>query len=214
MPAEKSRPTPLSDRSVGDARPGPQGYATRVSLAAFLDLRGEAALIVGGGAVALRRAATLLAAGLDVRVVAPAILPELAALPVRAERRPYAPADLSGARLVVAATDDAALNDAVAAQARAAGVLVNHAGEAGRGTLRFPAVAERAGVQVAVSTGRELPMLARALRESVQARLPDEAELRDWTARREAALTLAVTERAAALGALDADIRRAVGGAA
>ncbi|WP_235514180.1 bifunctional precorrin-2 dehydrogenase/sirohydrochlorin ferrochelatase [Deinococcus sp. Leaf326] len=185
-----------------------------MSLAAFLDLRGEVALIVGGGAVALRRAATLLASGLDVRVVAPAILPDLAALPVRAERRPYAPADLTGVRLVVAATDDAALNDAVAEQARAAGVLVNHAGEARRGTLRFPAVAERAGVQVAVSTGRELPMLARALRESVQARLPDTAELNAWTTRREDALTLAGPERAAALGRLDADICRAVGGAA
>lgn len=183
-----------------------------MSLAAFLELSGEQALIVGGGRVALRRARTLLHAGLRVRVVAPFLLAELATLPVRHEPRSYHPDDVQGARLVVAATDNAAVNDAVAADARAAGALVNHAGDAALGTLRFPSVTERAGVQVAVASGRELPMLAQALREAVAALLPTQTDLEAWVARREQALALERAEREAALEALRLDIRTVIGG--
>lgn len=182
-----------------------------MSLAAFLELSGEQALIVGGGAVALRRARTLLEAGLRVRVVAPRALDELVALPVRHDARAYCPDDVQGMRLVVAATDDAAVNDAVAADARAAGALVNHAGDAARGSLRFPAVTGRAGVQVAVATGRELPMLAQVLRGAVETLLPGQADLDGWVARREQALTLEGSEREAALDALRRDIRDLIG---
>ncbi|PNY83033.1 siroheme synthase [Deinococcus koreensis] len=180
-------------------------------MAVFLELSGEQALIVGGGSVALRRARTLLEAGLQVRVVAPRVLDELAALPMRHEARTYRPDDVQGMRVVVAATDDAAVNDAVTADARAAGALVNHAGDAGQGTLRFPAVTGRAGVQVAIATGRELPMLAQALREGVEGLLPTQADLDGWVARREQALTMAGSEREAALEALRLDIRAAIG---
>ncbi|EYB66779.1 siroheme synthase [Deinococcus phoenicis] len=182
-----------------------------MSLAAFLDLRGEAALVVGGGPVALRRTRTLLEAGLHVRVVAPGLRPEFGALPVQAERRPYRPQDVQGMRVVVAATDDPAVNDAVTEAARAAGALVNHAGEAARGTLRFPAVVRRDRVQVAVSTGRELPLLAQALGERIAALLPEGAAVDAWTARRQRALALAPAERDPALAGLRAEIRAAVG---
>lgn len=182
-----------------------------VSLAAFLNLHGEAALVVGGGPVALRRTRTLLDAGLRVTVVAPELHPDFAALPVQAERRPYRPEDVRGARVVVAATNRAEVNDAVSREARAAGALVNHAGDAARGTLRFPALTRRGGVQVAVSTGRELPMLAQALGERVAALLPDGAAVERWTARRTQALSLPEGERSLALAGLRADIRAALG---
>lgn len=183
----------------------------RVTLAAFLNLRGESALVVGGGPVALRRARTLLDAGLRVRVVAPELHPGLAALPVGHDARPYRPGDAAGARVVVAATDNPEVNDAVAAEARAAGSLVNHAGDAARGTLRFPAVTRRGGVEVALSTGRELPLLAQALAERVAGLLPSPEQVDAWAGRRETALTLTGAEREAALAALRADIRAAVG---
>ncbi|BDP43072.1 hypothetical protein DAETH_30410 [Deinococcus aetherius] len=182
-----------------------------MSLAALLNLRDEPALVVGGGAVALRRARTLLDAGLRVTVVAPDLHPDFRALPVRAERRPYRPADLEGVRVAVAATDSEDVNDAVTGDARAAGVLVNHAGDAARGTLRFPAAVERGGVQVAVSTGRELPMLAQALRERIAALLPEPGTVDGWAARREEALGLPFAARESALEALRADIRVAFG---
>lgn len=181
-----------------------------MSLAAFLDLRGEAALVVGGGPVALRRTRTLLDAGLNVTVVAPALHPGFGTLPVRAEQRAYRTGDARGMRIVVAATDQAAVNDRVSTEARAGGALVNHAGDAARGTLRFPAVARRGGVQAAVNTGRELPLLAQALRDRIAALLPAPETVETWAARREQALTWPPAEREAALAHLRGEIRAAL----
>ncbi|WP_234009083.1 bifunctional precorrin-2 dehydrogenase/sirohydrochlorin ferrochelatase [Deinococcus sp. NW-56] len=182
-----------------------------MTLAAFLNLSGESAVVVGGGPVALRRARTLLNAGLRVRVVAPELHPDFAALPVGHDPRPYRPGDVAGARVVVAATSSPEVNGAVTAEAQATGALVNHAGDAARGTLRFPAVTRRGGVEVAFTTGRELPLLAQALAERIAGLLPAPEQVDAWAERREAALTLPGTEREAALAALRADIRAAVG---
>lgn len=180
-------------------------------LPAFLNLSGERAVVVGGGAVALRRARTLLDAGLAVTVIAPEVCPELLALPVAPERRAYRDGDLAGAWVVVAATDQPAVNDAVVAEARQTGALVNHAGEAGQGNLRFAATAQRAGVQVAVSTGRELPLLAQALTRRIAAVLPGEAQIDGWVAAREHALSLDGPQREAALRDLKTGIHAALG---
>ncbi|WP_291430400.1 NAD(P)-dependent oxidoreductase [Deinococcus sp.] len=185
-------------------------------LPAFLDLHGVRAVVVGGGAVALRRTRALLDAGLRVQVIAPDCCDELAALSTDClstdwQPRPYRSGDLSGAVLVVAATSHASVNAQVVRDARDLGLLVNDASDATRGNLRFPAVAARAGVQVAVSTGRELPMLAQALTERARDLLPTPEQLVIWTERREAALTLPEPQRQADLGALRQDIRRAVG---
>jgi uroporphyrin-III C-methyltransferase / precorrin-2 dehydrogenase / sirohydrochlorin ferrochelatase len=83
----------------------------------LLDLAGRRVVVVGGGRVALRRARGLLEADAVVHVVAPDVLPELAALDVVVHRRRYAAADLAGAWLVHACTDDPAVNAAVAAEA-------------------------------------------------------------------------------------------------
>lgn len=168
-------------------------------------------MVVGGGAVALRRVKTLLDAGLTVTVVAPELHADLAALPAQLERRAYRSSDVEGRRVVVAATDNGAVNDAVSADARAAGALVNHAGHAGRSSLRFAATTARAGVQVAVSSGRELPMLTQALTERIAEVLPTPEQVQAWTARRESALALESSAKAAALAALRADIRAGVG---
>ncbi|CAM3733482.1 precorrin-2 dehydrogenase [Deinococcus saxicola] len=183
-------------------------------LPVFLNLSGERAVVIGGGAVALRRTRTLLEAGLNVTVIAPEIRAELLALPAVSEQRGYCGGDLAGARVVVAATDCPEINDAVVAEAYQIGALVNHAGEADRGNLRFAATAQRAGVQVAVNTGRELPMLAQALTRRIASLLPGEAQLGGWTAAREQALTLPLPQREAAMQRLKADIQAAVGGPA
>lgn len=182
-----------------------------MNLAAILQLGGEAALIVGGGQVAVRRAATLLAAGLHVRVVAPETSPELLTLGCDCHQRAFLPSDLAGARVVVACTNAPAVNDEVTRLALAAGLLVNHAGEAGAGNLRFPAVLERGGVTVAISSGSELPLLAQALREKVALSLPAELPLSVWSAQRDAALSLGAQARQAAMNDLRAEIRAAVG---
>ncbi|WP_043816877.1 precorrin-2 dehydrogenase/sirohydrochlorin ferrochelatase family protein [Deinococcus maricopensis] len=177
---------------------------------AFLDLRGERVLVVGGGPVAHRRARALLDAGAHVSVVAPDVLPDLAGLPVQVERRAFRPADVAGARLVFACTDRDDVNDAVAAAARDAGILVNHAGRAEGGSVRLGATLTRGPVTVAVNTGGELPMLAQALRDHLNAALPEHLPVDDWTAARERALTHPEPERTHALNALRARIHAAL----
>jgi len=66
-------------------------------------------------------------------------------------------------------------------------------------------------VQVALSTGRELPMLAQALRERIADALPGTLPLDEWAERREQAVTLTGPARDEALGTLRRDIRRTVG---
>ena len=177
----------------------------------MLNFSGQTALIVGAGPVALRRAQTLLAADMRVRVVAPQLVPELAALKVVCVERPFEAADLTGVRVVVACTNQPAVNDEVTRLALQAGLLVNHAGRAEAGNLRFPAVLERGGVMISLSSGAELPMLTQALREKIALGLPDTLPLSTWTAQREAALGLGAQARQAALSDLRAEIRRHVG---
>ncbi|GGR08782.1 precorrin-2 dehydrogenase/sirohydrochlorin ferrochelatase family protein [Deinococcus ruber] len=176
-------------------------------LAAFLNFQDAQAVVVGGGAVAERRIGTLLHAGLRVTVIAPAISPAVRVQDVTVIERAYLETDLEGARLVLACTDDPATNDRITVDALNRGLLVGHAGNAARGNLRFPAVIERGSVQVAVNTGRELPMLAQALTERLESALPDSLPLDAWMDRRSAALGLSGTERETALNRLRADIR-------
>ena len=79
-------------------------------LPAFLDLRGEAVSVVGGGGVALRRTRSLLEAGARVRVIAPERHPDFGTLAVEWVARAYRSGDLHGARVVVAATDSDEVN--------------------------------------------------------------------------------------------------------
>jgi precorrin-2 dehydrogenase / sirohydrochlorin ferrochelatase len=186
-------------------------YTCSMLLAAFLNFQGERAVVVGGGTVAARRVATLLAAGLKVSVIAPTIASEVRAQDVACMERIYQHGDLVGATLVLACTDNPEVNDLVTADALHLGLLVGHAGDASKGNLRFPATLERGGVQLALTTGRELPMLAQALRERLTQVLPETLPLEGWLTRREQAVELNGAEREAALGTLRREIRQAVG---
>jgi siroheme synthase-like protein len=139
----------------------------------LLELRELPLLVVGGGAVALRRVRGLLEAGGRPRLVSPALHPELAEL-VRSHgldwaARPFQPGDVGSAALVFATTDQPGVNAAVAAEAAAGGALVNRA-DAGEGSsFQLPAVLRQDPVLVAVSTGGASPLLARRLRERLEA---------------------------------------------
>jgi uroporphyrin-III C-methyltransferase/precorrin-2 dehydrogenase/sirohydrochlorin ferrochelatase len=141
----------------------------------FLDLAGRRVLLVGGGVVARRKAEALLDSGAEVVVGAPALVPELAR--AVAEGRlahragPFSPDWLDGAWLVIAATDDAAVNARVAREAEARRIWANVVDDAPRCTFQVPARVERGPLQVAISSRGEAPMLARWLREQLEAEL-------------------------------------------
>ena len=79
---------------------------------------------------------------------------------------------ISGAqRLVIAATDDPAVNRAVAAAAEARDLLVNVVDDAELSTAIMPAIVDRSPLMIAISSGASAPMLARRVREQLEALL-------------------------------------------
>ena len=164
-----------------------------------LDLRSQPCLVVGGGALALRKIELLLRAGAAVRVVAKAsgaavrTLAEQGALVL--QERGYLPADVQGQRLVVAATDDAAVNAQVFAACEAAGVLANTVDAPELCSAVFPAIIDRGSVQASVGTGGRSPTLAKVLRGWLEARLPQGAGLlADFAAERRARVQQALPD--------------------
>lgn len=146
-----------------------------------LDLAGRECLVVGGGAVAARKVEGLLEAAAHVTVVSPVLVPALLAFAnagrVHWKPREYRGGDVAGAWLVMAATDDRAVNAEVAAEARQRGVWVNCADDPAHCDFALPAVLRRGPLTVAVSTGGASPAMARLLREEIDRCLPA-----DWGA--------------------------------
>jgi siroheme synthase-like protein len=143
----------------------------------FVELAGQPCVVLGGGAVAERKVEALLAAGAVVTIVSPALTPALATL-VTSSRvahvaRGYASGDLAGASLAFAATDDGAINAAVAQEGQARGVWVNAADDPEHCDVFLPAIVRRGAVTVAVGTGGTSPALARAVRERIEQALPE-----------------------------------------
>ncbi len=134
------------------------------------------ALVVGGGAVATRKALALLAAGARVRVIAPAVSDELVARERDDEnlaivRRDYAgPRDIANAALVIAATSSKSVNARVSADAHDASRLVNVVDAPGTGTFTTMAVHRTGDVTIGVSTG-SVPSAAQRIRDSIAARI-------------------------------------------
>lgn len=135
----------------------------------LIGLEARRTVVIGGGAVAVRKVAGLLAAGAAVTVISPALTPELeqraAAGEVAVQRRPYQPGDLEGAFLVIAATDDPSVNHAVWGEASGRGCLVNVVDDPAHSNFIVPAIVRREEITLAIQTGGASPALARRLRE-------------------------------------------------
>jgi uroporphyrin-III C-methyltransferase/precorrin-2 dehydrogenase/sirohydrochlorin ferrochelatase len=146
-------------------------------LPVFLDLRGRRVLLVGGGAVAARKAALLLDAGAQLRIVAPELCAELAQLCEDRDAHHLAvtfeAAHLDACVLAVAATDDPAVNLQVAAAGRAARIWVNAVDDPAASSCLMPSIVDRSPVIVAIGTGGATPTLARRLRTRIEALLPE-----------------------------------------
>ena len=142
----------------------------------FHNLRGRPVLVVGGGDQALRKARLLSEAGAQLRVVALAIEPELATLLQQQGGvglvQEYAPELLEDVHLVIAATDDAALNARVSRDAQARCLPVNAVDSPEHCTVIFPAIVDRSPLMVAISSGGHAPVLARLTRARIETLFP------------------------------------------
>ena len=145
-------------------------------LPVFLQLRSSHAVIVGGGRIAARKADLLLRAGARLTVIAPELHEDLRSrlaageLTHLAER--FVPTHLDGAAIVVAATGLRDVNAAVSEAARERSVPVNVVDDASLSTFIFPAIIDRSPVIVAVGSSGQAPVLARWVRERIEAILP------------------------------------------
>ena len=149
----------------------------------LLELAGRRAVVVGEFAVEAGKVEGLLVAGAEVTVVAKGPEDVLARLEpdprVAVHRRDYqGPADLGGAVLCVASAPEPGARDAIAADARAAGVLVNVMDDVPNCDFAAPAFVRRGDLVIAIGTGGRAPALARRLRADLAARYgPEWAEL-------------------------------------
>ena len=145
---------------------------------ACIDLTGRAVLVVGAGRVALEKIEGLLAAGAEITVVAPQVLPEVEALGLTTIRRGYRPEDLDGKFLVVAATATTSVNRRVFRDAESRALLCNVVDVPELCSFILPAVHRHEPIAVAVSTGGASPALAQHLRDQIAAVVrPEHAEL-------------------------------------
>ncbi len=163
------------------------------SLAMNLVIRGQRAVVVGGGVVGRRKARSLLRAGAEVVIVDPKPLS-----PQDSDEwgwthlvASFEPSQLEGARLVFAATDDSRINREVAIAARHQGAFVNIADDPGGSDFHLPAVLTRGDFVVGISTGGRCPGFSQVMKWRIESLLGEEVGLalevaaaaRDWLMR-------------------------------
>jgi siroheme synthase-like protein len=148
----------------------------------FLKLDRRPCLLVGAGEIALQKIPSLLSAEAKLRVIAPRIHPEIAALGkhgrIDLHQREFAPADLENTFLVIAATDNPQVNATIYEEAVARNILCNSVDDPPHCDFYFGSVVDRGDMQIAISTAGESPALAQCLRHEIDEQLP--ADLGPW----------------------------------
>ena len=148
----------------------------------FLKIAARPCIVIGGGHLAESKIESLQAAHAKVTVIAPTATERIASLSAAGEivwhQREYAPGDLTGQFLVVAATNVPAVNRAVHHEATEKDVLCNAVDDPPFCDFYFPSVVRRGDLQIAISTAGASPALAQKIRKDINAQLPLDAG--DW----------------------------------
>jgi uroporphyrin-III C-methyltransferase/precorrin-2 dehydrogenase/sirohydrochlorin ferrochelatase len=141
-----------------------------------VDLKHSKVLIVGGGAAAEAKLRTLVKTDAELIIVSATISPEISRWveneQIEWKPRAFEPNDLSGVRLVYAATEDKAHNTEIAQRATNQGLLVNVADQKDDCSFITPALVDRSPVTISIGTEGTSPGLARAIKADLEARLP------------------------------------------
>ncbi len=150
----------------------------------FLKLSARPCLVVGAGAIAESKIASLVEAGGRVRVVAPEATPQVRSWAqskgIEWHQRPFQPDDLEGMFLVVAATSSTELHERIFEEATRRGVLCNIVDVPALCDFYYPSVVQRGALQIAISTAGESPALAQRLRKQLEDQFGPEYE--EWLA--------------------------------
>ncbi|KFC04975.1 siroheme synthase [Trabulsiella guamensis ATCC 49490] len=142
----------------------------------FCQLRDRDCLLVGGGDVAERKARLLLDAGARLTVNARDVVPQFAVWAetgrVTLVKGDFNESLLDSCWLVIAATDDEQVNERVSQAAEARRIFCNVVDAPKQASFIMPSIIDRSPLMVAVSSGGTSPVLARLLREKLEAILP------------------------------------------
>ena len=145
-------------------------------LPVFLRIRNAPCLVVGGGAVALRKIELLLNAGASVTVVSESrdnhILDLIQQQKIVHLKRRFSSDQIKGMHLVVAATDDRTVNQQVSEAAIAQTIPVNVVDQPELSNFIVPSIVDRSPVIVAIGTGGTAPILARLLKSRLETLIP------------------------------------------
>ena len=138
----------------------------------FLDLEGQKAVVLGGGAFATEKVALLLEAGARVKVITAKLSKSLRSLAengaIEVVARDYQSGDLAGARLAVDASENEEINRQSWEEAERSGVLINVVDRPAQCRFIAPAIVRRDPLLIAISTSGESPFLASALRARIE----------------------------------------------
>ena len=146
-----------------------------------LDISGRNCIVIGGGKVALRKILALLDCGGNVTVISPKLekkLTELVQLQqIIWQNRTYQAGDLQNAFLVIAATDDSVIQEAIFREADNLNLLVNVADVPRLCTFILPATVRRGDLAISISTSGKSPALAKKLRKELEKQFGEEYDL-------------------------------------
>lgn len=138
----------------------------------FIDIKEKPCLIIGGGKIAARKLKMLCKAEANVTVIAPTICDEISTLckthSLTSYQRGFTDSDITQQSLIIAATNDSALNKHISDLAKQRNILVNVADNFKQGDVVLPSVIDRDPIQIAVTTGGASPVLARLLRRNLE----------------------------------------------
>lgn len=146
----------------------------------FLKLKNTRCLVIGGGKVAERKVNRLLAGEALVSVVAPTLTEQLKLLvkkdKIKHENREYKPGDLENYFLAIAATDSGTVNNMIYKEAKDKNILINSVDDPESSNFLVPAIVERGGLQIAISTSGKVPYFAGKLRQFLENKFYPELE--------------------------------------
>jgi precorrin-2 dehydrogenase/sirohydrochlorin ferrochelatase len=142
----------------------------------LLDLRGRDAVVIGGDEIAAEKAAALAACGAQVKAISPtfcnALLAQAEQGTVKLCQRDYAPGDLAGACVVIAATNNPLLGEAIWNESQQHGQLINSVDQPARCSFILPSILRRGPLTIAVSTEGTSPSLAKRIRQQLERLFP------------------------------------------
>ena len=146
------------------------------ALPIFFNIKNRHCVVIGGGDVAMRKVSMLLKASAAITLYSPAICHELQDLVVAQKikyvQTNFEPNQLTGACMVIAATDDEAVNTAVSIAAKAQNIPVNVVDAPDLCTFTMGSIIDRSPVVIAISSEGNAPVLARYIRAKIETMLP------------------------------------------